>query len=109
MFSGVLIDRNAVIDYSIRNGQLVFRVQAVPRSSRSEVVGEHNGALRVRVAAPPVDGAANDELIHVLAKAFKISRNAVTILSGRSGRLKQVSIEGVSEKFLRGMFDDGSR
>lgn len=72
----------------------------MPRASRSEIVGEHNGALRVRLAAPPVDGAANDELIHVLAKTFKVSRSAVTILSGRSGRLKQVSIDGVSESAL---------
>jgi uncharacterized protein len=89
-----------VIEHHIRDGRLVLRVQVVPRSSRSEVVGEHNGALRVRLAAPPVDGAANDELIHVLAKTFKVSRNAVTILSGHSGRLKQVSIEGVSELAL---------
>jgi len=89
-----------VIEHQIRDGRLVLRVQVVPRSSRSEVVGEHNGALRVRLAAPPVDGAANDELIHVLAKTFKVSRNAVTILSGHSGRLKQVSIEGVSELAL---------
>ena len=89
-----------MIEHQIRDGRLVLRVQVVPRSSRSEVVGEHNGALRVRLAAPPVDGAANDELIHVLAKTFKVSRNAVTILSGHSGRLKQVSIEGVSELAL---------
>lgn len=74
----------------------MFSVQVVPRASRSEVVGEHNGALRVRLAAPPVDGAANDELVKVLAKTFKVARKAVTILSGHSGRLKQVAIDGVS-------------
>ena len=90
-----------LIEHQIREGQLVFRVQVAPRSSRSEIVGEHNGALRVRLAAPPVDGAANEELIHVLAKAFKVSRSAVTILSGHSARLKQVSIEGVSDSALQ--------
>jgi uncharacterized protein (TIGR00251 family) len=89
-----------LIEHQIREGRLVFRVQVVPRSSRSEVVGEHNSALRVRLAAPPVDGAANDELIHVLAKTFKVSRSAVKILSGHSSRLKQVSIEGVTESVL---------
>ena len=89
-----------LIEHHIRDGQLVFRVQVAPRSSRSEVVGEHNGALRVRLAAPPVDGAANEELIHVLAKTFKVSRSAVTILSGHSSRLKQVSINGVSVSAL---------
>ena len=85
-----------LIDHSIRDGRLIFNVQVVPRSSRSEVAGEHNGSLRIRVTAPPVDGAANKEVIQVLAKAFKVSRNAVTILSGHSGRLKQVSIEGAT-------------
>ena len=91
---------STLIEHQIREEQLIFRVQVVPRSSRSEVVGEHNGALRVRLAAPPVDGAANEELIHVLARTFKVSRSAVTILSGHSSRLKQVSIEGVSESAL---------
>ena len=91
---------SALIEHQIRDGRLVFRVQVAPRSSRSEIVGEHNGALRVRLAAPPVDGAANEELIHVLSKTFKVSRSAVTILSGHSSRLKQVSIDGVSESAL---------
>jgi len=91
-----------LIDHSIREGRLVFKVQVVPRSSRSEVAGEHNGSLRVRVAAPPVDNAANKEVIHVLAKAFRVSRSAVTILNGHNGRLKQVSIEGEN---LAAMFD----
>ena len=89
-----------MIEHQIRDGRLVFRVQVAPRSSRSEIVGEHNSALRVRLAAPPVDGAANDELIRVLARAFKVSRSAVTIISGHTGRLKQVSVEGVSESAL---------
>jgi uncharacterized protein len=89
-----------VIEYSIRDEQLIFRVHVVPRASRSEVAGEHNGSLRIRVAAAPVDGAANKEVIELLAKTFKVSRSAVRILSGHTGRLKQVSIEGVTEKRL---------
>jgi uncharacterized protein (TIGR00251 family) len=86
--------------HSIRDGRLVFKVQVVSRSSRSEVAGEHNGSLRVRVSAPPVEGAANKELTQVLAKAFKVSRSAVSILSGQNSRLKQVGIEGVSSSAL---------
>jgi len=84
-----------LIEHSIRDGRLVFKVYVVPRSSRNEVAGEHNGALRVRVSAPPVDGAANKKLTVVLAKAFNVSSNAVIIVSGQNSRLKQVSIEGV--------------
>ena len=50
-----------------RGDELLFKVQVVPRASRSEIVGEHNGALKIRLAAPPVDGAANEELISVVA------------------------------------------
>jgi len=95
-----LIVATTLIEHFIHDGRLVFRVQVAPRSSRSEVVGEHNGALRVRLAAPPVDGAANEELIKVLSKTFKVARSAVTILSGHTSRLKQVSIDGVSVSAL---------
>ena len=89
-----------MIEHSIRDGRLMFKVQVVPRSSRSEVAGEHNGSLRVRVSSPPVEGAANKELTQVLAKAFNVSRSAVNIVSGQNSRLKQVSIEGASSSSL---------
>lgn len=89
-----------MIEYSNRDGRLIFKVQVVPRSSRSEVAGEHNGSLRVRISSPPVEGAANKELTQVLAKAFNVSRSAVSIVSGQNSRLKQVSIEGVSSSSL---------
>jgi uncharacterized protein len=83
-----------VIVQSVHEGEVVFKVQVVPRSSRSEVVGEHNGSLRVKIAAPPVDGAANEELVRVLAKTFDVSRSAVRIVSGQTGKVKQISIKG---------------
>jgi len=73
----------------------VITVHVVPRASSSEVVGEHNGALRVRIAAPPVDGAANEELIRLLAKKFAVSKSDVSVLSGRTGRIKQVRIDNL--------------
>jgi uncharacterized protein (TIGR00251 family) len=89
-----------VIAYSVREGEVVFKVQVVPRASRTEVVGEYNGSLRVRIAAPPVDGAANEELIRVLAKTFKVSRAAVKLVSGHSSKIKQVSIEALPEEIV---------
>jgi uncharacterized protein (TIGR00251 family) len=91
------------LSYSFRDGRLVFKVQVVPRASRSEIVGEHDGALRVRIAAPPVDGAANKELIHVLAKALNVPRSSITIISGEGGRLKQVSVAAVEASALRNL------
>jgi uncharacterized protein (TIGR00251 family) len=90
-----------MLQYSVRNGDLVFRVQVVPRASRSEVVGEHNGALRVRLAAPPVDGAANDELRRLLAKTFNVPRSSIQLVSGQGSRTKQIRIVGVNEDLLK--------
>jgi uncharacterized protein (TIGR00251 family) len=81
-----------VIDYTLAAGKLKFGVRVVPRASRSEIIGEHEGLLRIRIAAPPVDGAANEELIKVLAKQFKVSKSCVDIVSGHSARVKQVTV-----------------
>jgi uncharacterized protein (TIGR00251 family) len=85
-----------MIQYSERDGALIFMVRVVARASRSSVVGEHDGALRVRVAAPPVDGAANEELLRVLARAFEVPTRDVLITSGHSSRLKQVRVKGAT-------------
>jgi uncharacterized protein len=72
---------------------MTVRVKVVPRSSCSEVVGRlDNGTLKVKIAAPPEKGKANDELIRVLAAHFGVARGAVTIVSGHSTPLKLVSI-----------------
>ena len=83
-----------MIDYSEKDGKLIFKVRVVPRASRSELVGEHDRALRVRIAAPPVDGAANDALIQLLADAFDVPRGAIEITSGHAAKLKTVSVAG---------------
>ena len=58
----------------------------------------HGDALRVRVTAPPVDGAANDALVRLLAKTFEIPRTLVTIVSGASSRTKIVELAGITEE-----------
>lgn len=71
-------------------------VHVVPRSRRSEVAGRHGDAIRIRLAAPPVDGAANAELVRFLADRLGVSRQAVSIKSGTTGRRKTVAITGVT-------------
>ena len=94
-----------MIEYSLRNGDLLFRVQVVPRASRTEIVGEHNGSLRVRLAAPPVAGAANDELRRLLAKKLHVSRSSVHLISGESSRTKQIRVVGVDEAVVKTFTD----
>jgi uncharacterized protein (TIGR00251 family) len=89
-----------MINYSHKDGQLLFTVRVVPRASRSEIVGVQDGALRVRLAAPPVDGAANEELIRILARALKVSRTSVAITAGQTSRLKRVAVKGVEPDVL---------
>jgi uncharacterized protein (TIGR00251 family) len=84
-----------MINYTEKDGRLIFKVRVVPRSSRNEIVGEHDGALRVKLTAPPVEGAANTALVRILARAFKVSPAAVEIISGQTSRTKTVGIVGV--------------
>lgn len=74
----------------------VVRFHAVPRASRTEVAGRHGDAVKIRLKAPPVDGAANQELIRFLAKHFGVPRSAVRLVSGASSRDKRIAIPGVT-------------
>lgn len=85
-----------MIRFTADNNVITFTVRAQPRASKSAVVGEVEGALKIKLAAPPVDGAANEELIRFLAQAFALPRRAVTILSGATAKNKIVRLEGVS-------------
>jgi uncharacterized protein (TIGR00251 family) len=68
-------------------------------------VGIHGAALKVRLHSPPVDGAANDELITFLAKTLGVSRRSVRIVSGQSSRGKTVEVEGVSPASVHALAD----
>ncbi len=74
--------------------RLVLHVQ--PRARRTEVVGRHGDAIKVRLAAPPVDGAANEALVRFVADALGVPRAAVRLVAGGSSRRKVVEIDGVS-------------
>jgi uncharacterized protein (TIGR00251 family) len=75
-------------------------VKAHPRARRSAVAGRHGDAWKLDLAAPPVDGKANEECIRFLAEFAGVPRSHVRIVSGVSGRMKIVEIEGVSQDEL---------
>lgn len=87
-----------------RSGTIRLRVRVQPRASRTEVVGEHDGALKVRVAAPPVDGDANRELVRFLAKALGLASSQVRLVSGATGRSKTLEITGADAAAVRVAF-----
>jgi hypothetical protein len=70
-------------------------IQVQTRASRTELAGMHGEALKIRLAAPPVDGAANDSLVRFLAETLGVPRSSVTITAGLGGRRKTVLVAGV--------------
>ena len=86
-----------MLNITEREGVLTLTVRVQPRASRDEVAGEMDGALKVRLQAPAIEGRANEALIEYLAALLKRPKAAVSILSGERGRLKRVAIRGVSK------------
>jgi uncharacterized protein (TIGR00251 family) len=77
---------------------LVLTLHIQPGAARTEVAGEHGDALKIRLAAPPVEGKANDALLRYLADAFGVPLRNVTLLHGASARRKIVRIEGPRQR-----------
>jgi uncharacterized protein len=85
-----------LIKLAANRGGVTFDVRVQPRASKSGVAGELDGALKVRLAAPPVEGQANEELIRLLAELFDAPRRRISILSGQTSKNKVVSVSGIS-------------
>jgi uncharacterized protein (TIGR00251 family) len=83
-----------------------FAVRVSPRASRSKVQGEHAGALKVSLAAPPVEGEANAALCELLAKRLAVPKSAVRIIAGLRGKSKTVRVEGVRAEAVQALGDD---
>ena len=91
-----------MIDFSEKENSIILTVRVVPRASKSEIVGGFGGALKVKLKSPPVDGAANAELVKVLSKTCAVSKSDVEILSGATAKIKRIKISHLSrENFLK--------
>ncbi len=90
--TGLAVDR--------RGTALRFAVRVQPRAARNEVAGVQGVALKVRLNAPPVDGAANEALVRFLARALGVAPRQVRIVSGATARLKTIEVEGIDPKHL---------
>jgi uncharacterized protein (TIGR00251 family) len=82
-------------------GRLSFLVRVQPRASRNEADGEWQGALRIRLSVPPVEGRANEALRSFLAGHLNVPLSAVRIASGGRSRLKRVEIQGAKAEQVR--------
>jgi uncharacterized protein (TIGR00251 family) len=74
---------------------VVILVKVIPRAGATKFAGLRDGRLLIRLAAPPVDGAANDELIALLSKALGVPARGIAVISGAHSRTKQIAIAGV--------------
>ena len=75
---------------------VIFGVSGTARTSKREIVGEPDDALKMRITAPPVEGAANEELIKILSKRFGVAKSRVEIVGGQTSKQKQVRISGIT-------------
>ncbi len=83
----------------MESGEIAVRL--TPRASENRIAGERDGALLVRVSAPPVDGRANEALCRLIARRLRVGVRSVTIVRGGSARTKMVRVEGLSTAEVR--------
>jgi uncharacterized protein (TIGR00251 family) len=88
---------------------VVIDVRVIPRASRPGPAGVRDGALLLRLQAPPVEGAANAEVVDILADILGVRRGAVTILSGHHNRRKRVAVTGISVEDAAAKLEDAAR
>jgi uncharacterized protein (TIGR00251 family) len=85
---------------------LTFSVYVQPRASKIALAGCHNNALKIKLTAPPVGGAANKQCIQILAKTIGLPKSAITITGGQSHRLKQIQISPMGTSFTSSQLND---
>ena len=87
------------------DSSVVVTVRVTPRSSRTEILWVQDGVLKVKLNAPPVDGAANAELVKLLARKLGVSRSAIELVSGQTSRTKRLRVTGVTHEQVRSSFE----
>jgi uncharacterized protein len=83
-----------------KDGLLLFSVKVVPRSSKTQVAGIYNGMLKIKLAAVPEKGKANEALIDFLSDKLNVPKAYVTIISGLTSKVKQVSVKNVTQQTI---------
>jgi len=74
----------------------ILDVHVQPRAKKAEIVGMHGGAVKIRLQSPPVDGAANEELIRIVAKKLGLRRSDIELIGGVSSRRKRIRVNGLT-------------
>jgi len=85
-----------MLEIKISSDGIAFWVLVQPRTSKKGVVGIHQDALKVKLTAPPVEGAANEQCLEVLAKALARPKSTLSIVNGQTSRRKQILVRAKS-------------
>lgn len=83
------------------NQQISLDLYVQPKSSRTQIVGLHDGSIKLAITAPPVEGKANGQVTAFFAKLFKIPKSALTLLSGHQSRHKRLGVTAISQDEIR--------
>lgn len=97
------------LDVTELDGRVRLSVRVQPRASEDAIAGVYGTSLKIRLTAPPIDGAANERLVLFLSNIFAVPRRAVKILAGERSRSKIVEIEGVTQRDVYGVIHDTDR
>jgi uncharacterized protein (TIGR00251 family) len=89
-----------------KDGLLLFSVKVVPRSSKTQVAGLYNGMLKIKLSAVPEKGKANEALIYFLSDKLNVPKAYVTIISGLTSKIKQVSVKNVTQQTIDAIVSD---
>jgi len=98
-----------MIEIREADGGLSFLVRVQPRANRNEIDGEWQGALRIRLTVPPVEGRANEALRRFLAECLNVPLGAVKIASGQRSRLKRIEVQGAKAEQVRAVASSEAR
>jgi len=82
------------------SGGIELHLRVIPRASKNAIQGLHDGALKIRLTTPPVDGKANQALVKFLSKTLKISKSQIKLTQGETNRNKTLKITGISKDEL---------
>ncbi len=104
---GGIGDKVSAVTVEERSGAVRFTVRVQPRASRTELAGVQQGALKVRLQAPPVDGAANEALVEFLSDTLDVPRRMIRIVAGDTSRSKVVEIVGISPSAVARLTEGG--
>jgi uncharacterized protein (TIGR00251 family) len=98
--------RDIKFKISSAEGGAAFPVRVVPRASKNEVSGRHGDAVKIRLTAPPVEGAANEALVDFLSELLDVRKSQIEILTGHASRDKIVCVVGVSPQEVEARLDE---